>query len=1075
MSDIPAFKLKSKNDCALALLGMINTSSVTQPIEFIKFTMSIAATDTEITFKLSNNPEIVGLLFAYQKTVVLNFSDATNFYVSYSSVLKFEAVEFDWMYGTMILSSTNTSAILDIPEIVDEPLPLSTPEVIRVKQEIQAIIPEIVKPLEVSPASTLTDDSDFVELGNVNIYVALKTTDGLLIKKRIDLPLKKFLPLLNGWLYCSQQLREFKTCLSSTPHNALTLYLNPSIVWFVQDVKTTENITFDTWLLRETKKDCDRLNCTRIDNLLYDYLRGRIDQKLLRRYEKIKNSIVNKENYHTQIIEIETVKPQLRNTGQRSESVGEIRPQTKGSIQRNKRFSIPEIGSIFTITPFKEEIDGNIYLCQEYIERDGNIYTQKSRRIALFDGGQLVYYGDLEDEEQHIIDEHHLEKMITVDGVRIFPSTSINQVRLETLESSNPNEPIENQIWETSKRYYYTDNLGMQRPYNETDTLPDKIKPRFLHSPKVFNRVLPPSPDTGKKPKTKIEPTQRKTPKPIRLENEKVVTGSLKFVDVIGTTPAIMKLNPSITGYTLTALPVKLPDNLSYDLARYIAGNVPKMSAITYLHTQVKHLQSLSTDLFGGIPRTALISMLNNLLEGVIAEKKLDPAKFIESKNKIRGVLNNSPFLTSTRDAYYGYYELAKISIIQEVETEEYQYRLTNLSPDDKAFYRHNLQSVLNFVRRVTYNLREKFGIDKPDTKQIREYLQSKFSYSSCKLNVYYGESQPRKGLIMEISHRGQIISEHHILVIDPANMEQKYTHTNEEGKHARHYGIVPTKLSISPQFNEHDNDAVFYALLSVDRTQKELVKFAQSQLSKVINKYVTANRDVLVGENKSAVQTTIAKSVGFIDTGHGYGAIKKTFLKFCIPYSEDSLVNLGKFIDLKTLKTYSIHDLTFLLEKITAGWKNWEHANNRTIKLAGIHVRKENPGKLMINVTKLLQDNPDLTPQIWEDLTNTFYHLSQLSIGFKCPNGVILTPFDIYSKDVERWTHRIKIQLIAVLKSSDTTRKLGIESLLQREIKDLYATLDRLSPSWNSNQEINKHLADLHDNLSASQELSQE
>lgn len=128
-----------------------------------------------------------------------------------------------------------------------------------------------------------------------------------------------------------------------------------------------------------------------------------------------------------------------------------------------------------------------------------------------------------------------------------------------------------------------------------------------------------------------------------------------------------------------------------------------------------------------------------------------------------------------------------------------------------------------------------------------------------------------------------------------------------------------------------------------------------------------------------------------------------------------------------------------------------------------------------MINVTKLLQDNPDLTPQIWEDLINTFYNLSQLSLGFKCSNGVILTPFDIYSNDVERWTHRIKIQLISLLREGDKTRTLGIESLLQREVKDLYATLDRLSPNWNTNQEINKHLADLHDNLSASQKLSQE
>jgi hypothetical protein len=131
------------------------------------------------------------------------------------------------------------------------------------------------------------------------------------------------------------------------------------------------------------------------------------------------------------------------------------------------------------------------------------------------------------------------------------------------------------------------------------------------------------------------EKVEWQTPKPIKLENEKVVTGSLKFCDVIGTTPAIMKLNPSITGYTLTALPVKLPDNLTYDLARYIAGNIPQMSALRYLQKEISRLQSMTTDYYGGIPRTDLISMLNTLREeGVREEKKIDPANFIKSKNK---------------------------------------------------------------------------------------------------------------------------------------------------------------------------------------------------------------------------------------------------------------------------------------------------------------------------------------------------------------------------------------------------------------------------------------------------------
>ncbi|HEY9295575.1 MAG TPA: hypothetical protein VIQ31_04230, partial [Phormidium sp.] len=586
-----------------------------------------------------------------------------------------------------------------------------------------------------------------------------------------------------------------------------------------------------------------------------------------------------------------------------------------------------------------------------------------------------------------------------------------------------------------------------------------------------------------KTPKGQIK-VEQQTPKPIKLENEKVVTGSLKFVDVIGTTPAIMKLNPSLTGYTLTALPVKLPDNYCYDLARYIAGNVPKMSAITYLHKEISRLQALSTEYYGGIPRTALIQMMNNLLEGVITDKKIDPQNFINSKNKLREYLNQAPFLTSTRDQYYGFYELAKIAITQEVEDQEYQYRLTNLSPDDKAFYRHNLPSVLNWVRRVTYNLRNYFGVKRPDTGEIRHFLQSTFNYSNCKLNIYYGDKKPRKGLIMEIAHKGQIISEHHIQIIEPANMNPIYTRTNEEGKkeeHTRHYGIIPTKMTVTPSFNDHAEDAIFYAFLKAPKTDRKLVTFTKAQLSKVMNKYVSANRNKLVGENKNAVQVTVAKVAGFIPTGDGYSSIKKTFLKFLRPFTSESAVNMGKVIHLKTLKPYTEHDSTYLLEKITANWKNWDKASDRIIELGNQPFRKENPAKLMLNVHKLIQSNPELTSIIWDDLINTFYHLSQLSIGFKANNGVVLTPFDIYSDDVQRWEHRIKIQLMSILKDGDSSRKLGVEALLQLPIDDdkvtghkgLYTTLDKHYPSWNNNPDINKHLAELHDCLNTAIKLS--
>jgi hypothetical protein len=145
----------------------------------------------------------------------------------------------------------------------------------------------------------------------------------------------------------------------------------------------------------------------------------------------------------------------------------------------------------------------------------------------------------------------------------------------------------------------------------------------------------------------------------------------------------------------------------------------------------------------------------------------------------VREYLNQAPFLTSTRDQYYGFYELAKVAVTQEVEDQEYQYRLTNLSPDDKAFYRHNLPSVLNWVRRVTYNLRNYFGVKRPDISEIRHFLKSTFSYANCKLTIYDGDKRPRKGIIMEIQFKGQVISEHLLQIIEPANTNEIYTRKN--------------------------------------------------------------------------------------------------------------------------------------------------------------------------------------------------------------------------------------------------------------------------------------------------------
>ncbi|MEG4230396.1 hypothetical protein QUA35_29960 [Microcoleus sp. N9_B2] len=209
-----------------------------------------------------------------------------------------------------------------------------------------------------------------------------------------------------------------------------------------------------------------------------------------------------------------------------------------------------------------------------------------------------------------------------------------------------------------------------------------------------------------------------------------------------------------------------------------------------------------------------------------------------------------------------------------------------------------------------------------------------------------------------------------------------------------------------------------------------------REQVSKMVKKYVRNNYLTLTGNGKVFKETKIAQLVGFNQCNTRYGQVIKTFLKYVRPYLDLSAPNVlkGELINLDNLRTYTEKDAYNLVGEMTNQWKNWKHKDQETIKLGESIVKKLYPGTLMLSVTAAISQNPHHDKIIWRDLIDVFYQLSELSLGFKCPNGVILTPFNIYSNDVERWEHRIKIQLIYILKDGDKTRTLGIESLLQRE-----------------------------------------
>ncbi|MBD1883116.1 hypothetical protein [Microcoleus vaginatus] len=336
-----------------------------------------------------------------------------------------------------------------------------------------------------------------------------------------------------------------------------------------------------------------------------------------------------------------------------------------------------------------------------------------------------------------------------------------------------------------------------------------------------------------KTPKSQIQ-VEQKTPKPIKLENEKVVIGAVDFTDVIGTVPMILRLTPSINGWNLSGLPIKLSDEVIYDLARYITNNLGGISALAYLNSEINRLKTLESGMVGKVTRHQLIKMLNTLCDGIIDDKKIDSQHILESKNRLKKYLTNHDFLASPTDNYFRFYYLGKVAIIQELELEKYTYILTNFG-DDRALVRNNLPSVRDWLRRVTRNLSEYFGKKKPSFDEIEYYLKSTFKYKNVDLKFYQSNR-----MFFEIYYQGESVAKQLITIVDPVSNN-------------KNYGITPTKVGTRIEFSDK---RIFKQFLKCSDADFDLIKLAQNQLRKVVNKFLSANRHQLIGENKTATPT---------------------------------------------------------------------------------------------------------------------------------------------------------------------------------------------------------------------------
>ena len=753
---------------------------------------------------------------------------------------------------------------------------------------------------------------------------------------------------------------------------------------------------------------------------------------------------------------------QLRKVEVTSASKAQILSKNKGTIQQSSYTGIPELGSMYTISPIKILESGNTYLAQAYIELTGDEYLLRSRKIALFENGILRYYSDLFETEREL---HDIHPLVEADGKRIFPQTSIALVEFQTLEVNELNA----EYYIQTKKPHYEPIIGGKLVLKSSVTADTDMsqfvkvdneyleRNNYLHSPIRFEGIK--HPNISPKPPKKHEITHRQNPKPIKIHNEKVVSGSVEFTDIIGTVPMMLRLTPSETGYSLVGLPIKLPPEFTYDCARYITFNLG-MGALGYLNSEVARIRG-GDNLVGRHTKQDMIEALSALITGIKSGLKLDPANVLISKNKLRAYMTQQSFTASTVDPYYSFNTLGHISIITELEGSKYSYRLTNFG-DSKSLYRNNLMTVQTWIQRVSYNLKNYFGIKKPSFDEVKTYLKEHFKFQNCELKTYYD-----KGVYFEVWHDKKMVAKQLVEIINPENYQSDPEKLSRFSDQRR-----AVLLGRTPVWT---NNRIFEKVLRCNNlVDSDIIQYAKNQLHKVVDKFISSNQKQLVGKNRVVQIASISSIVGFDKTdSNGFSNIKTTFLKFISPFSIESEVNKGKIFNLRTGEILNQHSASELFERMVKNWKVWNQDKNQIITLGGYDFKKPNPGKLMMEVHHKVSDNPHLDQIVWEEFLDVWWQLTREPIGFRTATGVVLTPWSMLLNRVDVWEYRLKMQLIDILRENKKGEgKISmIESHLQLSEDRLKEILTATYPIWESqiSEDVKKHLATLQNSLDLS------
>lgn len=1091
-------QIKTKALITTNLLTLIDLTAFDTQVEFVKFNILLSDFPTspiEVVYKVgNNNPSLHNLKLKQLQAICKEFDTSYDFSISTSSVLHFTQANNSWDDDrqVMILTPRPLEILEEVPNIsitsknnvsvqeeevsnpptTDLTLSVSEDNTTSLTQvDVIALVDEVSdKPIEVVAQPTLLSKTTTNK--SLNIYVARTNSEGLTQKVLIeDMFPSELFGIIKPWLVAIDRLSDFKQELQETKHNSIVLYLNPSYEWEIREVTKKKEVTLLDSFLEDTEEIREKLGVKQFSDELFTYLKDieKWKPEELVQAHAIKGSVECNGDFHLKNITRPetTFKPFKRDV--LSAYVSRIMNRAGSIEERRRKDSVPELGSLTQISPILME---RVYLAQSYIlfNPDTLEYSREVRRIAVQDGGKFYYYTDFDEndkEQKDLRDSHNLEPLVeAIQGKQIFPDLSIQMVQFESLDSDGNTLKLQHYqktsgVWVLSDSITSTDNLAKDQNGNKISNL------RFVAAPVTFLGFQHPNVKVKESFRNEdghfaiSSNTQAKSPKKARLSdlsNAKLVAqNSLTWMGFLSNVPCIVNLVNSHDHWQLEALPIQEIPN--YPLLYCLAGKAIEgywteedldSQIIVPLDKEMQRLEDLANKTQDPLKLEKIgrrETNLQNLRTNVLARKKLDPKVLAECTEIVKEAIKAASYRPSITNKYFSRYILAQVYFLSTNEES-----ITYLLDDHMSHKRQATQviSAVQWLSRVPNNLQRQFPKQRPTTEQLRKYLCDKFNDKFREVELKVRESQGK--LLLDIIFQGKVQVTQVLTVKMPVS----------DGKNR---GKVSTKVNKTLNFSER---SIFEKFL---RTKDgRFVAECQNQLRALVNVFSSRNFNTLVGEGKVGHQKKVSEIIGFEGSTKGWSEIRKGFVKYLLPYSSDSEAKAGKLVYLVSNQVLSSQDLEHLIVQIAENWSNWCRKDQQRIKIGNSSGKSTDPQSLVWVLTqKILSGNINEDKEAWQDTINWIAEVCKSSnsykaVGFRCNNGVILTPDCIYNDQIEKWEHRIKLQLANLLLDSS---KGNIEAWLSKSVDYLYESLEKVKSNWDSEksyQPVKEHLANLHD-----------